>query len=145
MVMCGRRLVEKPARSHWSFLRLRSPSSCTVADLRCNLLWESDSSLVIGWYDTVMILNIKARPILPTGRISPGQPVRVGEIAVRWKADCVISGLYPFDMNSIALLGYVTIGGEELEDEEEPAQDKQDEVSDVAVRRTLRESIDADS
>lgn len=121
-----------------------SPSFAAVADLRCNLLWESDSSLVIGWFDTVMILQIKARPLPPSGRISPGQPTRyeglhssclfhpagthasnvhcvdrVGEIAVRWKADCVISGMYPFDVDSMALLGYVTIGREDFEDDDE--------------------------
>lgn len=105
-------------------------------DLRCSLLWESETSLLIGWFDTFMVLQIKARApgttperLPPTSAASsspasssssassssPSRPSsaqrgsRVGEMTVRWKADCVISGLWPFDVDSVALLGYVSL------------------------------------
>jgi hypothetical protein len=41
----------------------------------------------------------------------------VGEITWTWQADCALSGVYPFDAESVALLGYVTVEEEELRGE----------------------------
>jgi hypothetical protein len=30
-----------------------------VEDVRCNLYWERDTCLLIGWFDSVMLLEIK--------------------------------------------------------------------------------------
>lgn len=111
-----------------------------VADLRCSLLWESDTSLLIGWFDTFIVLQIKPRGDGPGASpgvgvvargASPGAPtLRVGEITVRWKADCVISGLSPFDVDSVAVLGYVSlVEGDDDDDEGGPEEERrQDEA-----------------
>lgn len=44
----------------WPLLTLfLVPVSCAVEDVRCNLYWERDTCLLIGWFDSVMLLEIK--------------------------------------------------------------------------------------
>jgi hypothetical protein len=103
----------------------------TVGALRCSLLWESDTSLLVGWYDTVLLLQIKPRADISASattssspaRTAAQQPTRLGEITLRWRTDCVISGLFPFDGDSVALLGYVSV----LEDDDSEAEDEDEQ------------------
>lgn len=61
-----------------------------------------------------------------------------------WRqVDCVISGLYPFDVESIAVLGYVTEEEEEEEDEEEDGDRRRQLPTDQEVslgRHATRQS-----
>lgn len=125
-----------------------------VGALRCSLLWESDTSLLIGWYDTVLLLQIKPRAdisslnttttaataaasraglTMPPPPPQQQQPTRLGEITLRWRTDCVISGLFPFDADSVAVLGYVSVlEEEESEDEEEEGPSDGDDAGAAA-------------
>jgi hypothetical protein len=38
---------------------------------------------------------------------------------LRWRTDCVISGLFPFDADSVAVLGYVSVLEEDSDEEED--------------------------
>lgn len=53
---------------------------CVVEDVRCNLYWEKDHLLLIGWFDSVMLLEIKT---LSGGR-------KIGSV-MEWKV-CVGEG-----------------------------------------------------
>ncbi len=111
-------------------------------------MWESDTSLLVGWYDTVLLLQIKpradaARPGASSSSSSSSspsrlqqqrqqqqqqQPTRLGEISLRWRTDCVISGLFPFDADSVAVLGYVSV----LEDDDDDGNSGDDEGEDAS-------------
>ena len=110
-------------------------------ELRCSLVWESETVLLIGWFDTFIVLQVKPR--VEGGREGgveggTGRMLRMGEIGVRWKADCVISGVFPFDVDSVAVLGYVALV--EGEDEDEAEDEDEDRVS---FERRIRNGIGA--
>ncbi|GAB5034467.1 vacuolar protein sorting 41 [Nannochloropsis oceanica] len=100
-------------------------------ELRCSLVWESETVLLIGWFDTFIVLQVKPR--VEGGREGgleggAGRMLRMGEIVVRWKADCVICGVFPFDVDSVAILGYVGLVEGEDDDEDEAENEDEDSM-----------------
>ncbi|CAM9102429.1 unnamed protein product [Chrysoparadoxa australica] len=68
------------------------------------LHWETDTRLLLGWSDTVMLLQVTGSG---TGFGSKGRGARqrAAEIVVMWQADMSIRGISPFQADSLVLLG----------------------------------------
>ena len=83
----------------------------TDLPFRCQLFWESDSSLFMAWSLTVQVLEV----CLVSSDLSPdAEPRRCAQITKRWSVerDCSICGLAPFDAESVAVLCFVRNGAD---------------------------------
>ncbi|RCH83374.1 Vacuolar protein sorting-associated protein 41, partial [Rhizopus stolonifer] len=91
------------------------PEGSPRADLyRCRLCWKNDSTLLIGWADTVKVAVIRSSP-------TTGQMTHYVEITHMFQTDYMISGIVPFN-DTLMLLSYIM--EEEEEEEEEDYQQK---------------------
>eukprot|EP01111_Echinosteliopsis_oligospora_P016112 TRINITY_DN6578_c0_g1_i1.p1 TRINITY_DN6578_c0_g1~~TRINITY_DN6578_c0_g1_i1.p1 ORF type:complete len:893 (+),score=224.14 TRINITY_DN6578_c0_g1_i1:30-2708(+) len=81
----------------------RPPGSPRPDLYRCNLCWENDHTLMIGWANSVKIGLIKERTDPGSGM---GLPVHYVEIIAMFQTDYFISGLAPFG-EYLAVLAYV--------------------------------------
>ncbi|KAI8921093.1 hypothetical protein DFJ77DRAFT_448518 [Powellomyces hirtus] len=82
----------------------RPPNSPRADLFRCNLVWKSDSQLLIGWADSVKLCVIKERSKMD---VSSGLPSRYVEIVCQFRTDFIVSGIAPLDAD-IVLLSYMT-------------------------------------
>jgi hypothetical protein len=90
------------------------PEGSPRADLyKCRMCWKNDTTLLIGWADTVKVAVIK--PNL-NANIQAGQPNHFVEITTIFQTDYIISGIAPFN-DTLMLLSYIM--EEEDDDEEE--------------------------
>ena len=129
--------------------RMGSTRAFDVRACRCHLFWEvPEKTLLVGWGDCWMVVQITTRVVMPAGAGSsassanggiaskaPQTKVRCAEIiALHYTQDHVISGICAFG-EDIALLAYVP--PEELhEDESSDDEDYIIAISDAAsIRR----------
>lgn len=93
------------------------PEGSPRADLyKCRMCWKNDTTLLIGWADTVKVAVIKPQP-----NPAQGQPSHYAEIITMFQTDYMISGIAPFN-DTLMLLSYI------LEDEQENNAETQDPV-----------------
>jgi vacuolar protein sorting-associated protein 41 len=72
------------------------PENCPRADLfKCNLHWQDDSTLLIGWADHIKVARIRARPRSATNAASANLPPLLVEITAIFQLDCMVSGIVP--------------------------------------------------
>jgi hypothetical protein len=72
------------------------PVDCPRADLfKCNLYWQDDSTLLIGWADHIKVARIRARPRVATNAASANLPPLLVEITAVFHLDCMVSGIVP--------------------------------------------------
>ncbi|KAJ3067866.1 Vacuolar protein sorting-associated protein 41, partial [Podochytrium sp. JEL0797] len=96
------------------FAYVDRPVGSPRADLyRCNLCWKDDTTLMIGWADSVKICVIKERAKSDT-TITPALPIpgtalpsKYVEIICEFRTDFIISGIAPL-RGQIALLSFIT-------------------------------------
>ncbi|KAI9281912.1 hypothetical protein BY458DRAFT_468772 [Sporodiniella umbellata] len=89
------------------------PDGSPRADLyKCRLCWKNDTTLLIGWADTVKVAIVRSNP-------TTGPMAHYVEIVQMFQTDYMISGIVPFN-DTIILLSYLM--EEEDEEENEPVQ-----------------------
>lgn len=94
------------------------PEGSPRADLyKCRMCWKNDTTLLIGWADTVKVAVIKPK----VGPVPAGQPGHFVEITTIFQTDYMISGIAPFN-DTLMLLSYILEEDEEEEIEEEVEQ-----------------------
>ncbi|KAI8920586.1 hypothetical protein BC831DRAFT_515430 [Entophlyctis helioformis] len=75
------------------------------ADLfRCSICWTSDTSLLIGWADSVKVIEIKERS---KQDVASGMSPKYVEVVHQFQTEFVVCGIAPLK-ESLLLLGYVT-------------------------------------
>ncbi|KAG0184699.1 Vacuolar protein sorting-associated protein 41, partial [Apophysomyces sp. BC1034] len=81
------------------------PEGSPRADLyKCRMCWKNDTTLLIGWADTVKIAVVKEKPKQSQ---SQGQPAHFVEIVSMVQTDYIICGIAPFN-DTLLLLAYIT-------------------------------------
>ncbi|XP_054269430.1 vacuolar protein sorting-associated protein 41 homolog [Macrosteles quadrilineatus] len=71
---------------------------------RCNLCWKDATTLLVGWVDTVRILNVRRRTHTEMA-LTPDWPQFVVEIVLSFQTDFLICGVGPLD-SQLVVLGY---------------------------------------
>ncbi|KAI8088964.1 uncharacterized protein BX664DRAFT_263200 [Halteromyces radiatus] len=80
------------------------PAGSPRADLyKCRLVWKNDTTLMIGWADTVKVAVIKEKP---KQLQTQGQPSHYMEIVTMFQTEYIISGISPFN-DTILILAYM--------------------------------------
>ena len=75
------------------------PADSPRADLfKCNLHWQDESTLLIGWADQIKVARVRARPRKSSASNLP--PLLV-EITAVFQLDCMISGIVPHPMTQL--------------------------------------------
>ncbi|KAI8332834.1 hypothetical protein BC941DRAFT_462763 [Chlamydoabsidia padenii] len=90
------------------------PAGSPRPDLyKCRLVWKNDTTLMIGWADTVKVavLKEKAKHLQ-----QQGQPTHYMEIITMFQTEYIISGIAPFN-DTILLLAYIHDDDEEASSE----------------------------
>eukprot|EP01113_Clastostelium_recurvatum_P018176 TRINITY_DN2143_c0_g1_i1.p1 TRINITY_DN2143_c0_g1~~TRINITY_DN2143_c0_g1_i1.p1 ORF type:complete len:931 (-),score=291.81 TRINITY_DN2143_c0_g1_i1:56-2848(-) len=85
------------------------PKGSPRADMyRCHLCWESDSTLLIGWADSVKIGQVKERNLTELGPAAAahGLPTRYVEIVALFQTDYIVAGIAPFG-EYLTILAYI--------------------------------------
>ena len=72
------------------------PADAPRADLfKCNMHWQDDSTLLIGWADRIKVARIRARPRTTTSSASANVPPLLVEITAVFQLDCMVAGIVP--------------------------------------------------
>ncbi|KAL9936540.1 hypothetical protein V8E36_004608 [Tilletia maclaganii] len=107
----GVRIYNTATQSRITFIP--APSADIRADLyRCTLLWQDDTTLIIGWGQVIKIATIKERRTRPStsgsavSSSNEGKAQVYAEITSILQLDCMISGLAPYGLD-ILTLAYV--------------------------------------
>ncbi|ORZ22629.1 hypothetical protein BCR42DRAFT_172424 [Absidia repens] len=103
------------------------PAGSPRPDLyKCRLVWKNDTTLMIGWADTVKVAVLKEKP---KHLQLQGQPAHYMEIITMFQTEYIISGISPFN-DTILLLAYML-------DEEETSSADYDAENPAFQRRRL--------
>ncbi|CAO3594593.1 unnamed protein product [Absidia cylindrospora] len=103
------------------------PAGSPRPDLyKCRLVWKNDTTLMIGWADTVKVAVLKEKP---KHLQLQGQPAHYMEITTMFQTEYIISGISPFN-DTILLLAYML-------DEEETSSADYDAENPAFQRRRL--------
>ncbi|KAJ3030993.1 UNVERIFIED_CONTAM: Vacuolar protein sorting-associated protein 41, partial [Siphonaria sp. JEL0065] len=94
------------------FAYIDRPPGSPRADLyRCNLCWQDDETLMIGWADSVKIGVIKDRvkteSVLGTTAMGVSVPSKFVEIVCEFRTDFIVSGIAPL-RGQIVLLSFIS-------------------------------------
>ncbi|KAG1220949.1 hypothetical protein G6F35_006336 [Rhizopus arrhizus] len=106
------------------------PQASPRADLyKCRLCWKNDTTLLIGWADTVKVAVIRSH-------LNPavGQPAHYVEITQMFATDYMISGISPFN-DTLMLLSYI------IEDEDDEDKLEEDELGQRRKRLAMRPEL----
>ena len=72
------------------------PADAPRADLfKCNMHWQDDSTLLIGWADQIKVARIRARPRTTASSASANIPPLLVEITAVFQLDCMVAGIVP--------------------------------------------------
>lgn len=83
----------------------------SVGVLRCHLTWETESSLLIGWGDCIMNMQIVKEDDLGNSAhsVSAQKKAVNVECTMAWELDCCVTcGIVPLDSDHVAVLGIAT-------------------------------------
>eukprot|EP00003_Mantamonas_plastica_P008957 TRINITY_DN1809_c0_g2_i1.p1 TRINITY_DN1809_c0_g2~~TRINITY_DN1809_c0_g2_i1.p1 ORF type:complete len:753 (+),score=264.63 TRINITY_DN1809_c0_g2_i1:263-2521(+) len=80
----------------------RPPKSPRADMYPCNLCWESDNILLIGWADSVKVAQIKEKP---KHEQTSNMPSRYVEIVALFQTDYYVAGIAPYG-NNLVILAY---------------------------------------
>jgi hypothetical protein len=95
--------VEKEIRVSF----IERPENCPPFDIcRCHLFWEDEQTLLIGWADSVKIVEIRDTQRTQGGQ-STNMPLRYAEIVSLFHVDYIVCGLSPWDDTNLAILAYI--------------------------------------
>ncbi|KAH6589434.1 hypothetical protein BASA61_005623 [Batrachochytrium salamandrivorans] len=87
------------------FGKIERPSDSPRADLfRCSICWKSDTIVLIGWADSVKVVEVKERS---KHDIASGLSPKYVEVVHQFRTDFIVSGIGPLG-DSLVLLGYIT-------------------------------------
>ncbi|KAL2920015.1 Vacuolar protein sorting-associated protein 41 [Polyrhizophydium stewartii] len=87
------------------FGKIERPENSPRADMfRCSICWKSDTTVLIGWADSVKIIEIKERS---KHDIASGLSPKYVEVSHQFRTDFIVSGIGPLG-DSLVLLGYIT-------------------------------------
>lgn len=90
----GVKIYDTHSQSRITFID--RPADSPRADLfKCNLHWQDESTLLIGWADQIKVARVRARPRKSSA--SNLSPLLV-EITAVFQLDCMISGIVPHPM-----------------------------------------------
>lgn len=93
------------------------PEGSPRADLyKCRMCWKNDTTLLIGWADTVKVAVIK-----PKANLAQGQPAHFVEIVTMFQTEYIISGIAPFN-DTLMLLSYLLAEEEQQDTEKDDTQ-----------------------
>ncbi|CEP10790.1 hypothetical protein [Parasitella parasitica] len=95
------------------------PEGSPRADLyKCRMCWKNDTTLLIGWADTVKVAVVK-----PNVNPAQGQPAHYVEITAMFQTDYIISGIAPFN-DTLVLLSYLLEEEDKERDSENTASQR---------------------
>lgn len=115
------------------------PEGSPRADLyKCRMSWKNDTTLLIGWADTVKVAEIKHR-----SNPAPGQPNHYVEITTIFQTDYIISGIAPFN-DTLMLLSYILEDEDEEEDETNVGRKRLAAKPELHIINSDNEEISAD-
>ena len=100
------------------------PNSCRGrSDLSCHLTWEGDARLLIGWADSIRIVEIRRRR-LPSGKIQS-----IAEIVGLFRTPYFVCGVVVCGPDALAILSLTPRGlfSDEEEDGEEEEEEEEEE------------------
>lgn len=98
----GVRVYDLVEKCSLGLIKWEEPKEAQLADFRCNLLWNN-STLFIGWAETIRICAIRKRNILEVStRNLPGFIV---DPISTFKTEFYICGLAPLEKNQLVVLG----------------------------------------
>lgn len=113
------------------------PEGSPRADLyKCRMCWKNDTTLLIGWADTVKVAVIKPKP-----NPMQGQPSHFVEITTIFQTDYMISGIAPFN-DTLMLLSYIL--EDEVEDESNMGRKRLAAKPELHIINADNEEISAD-
>ena len=84
----------------------------TISSLRPSLLFERSDSLLVGWGDCLMGMQVLTASPAPTASADGGPPPKVAHpksvsMTMAWELDCVACDVVPLDETHVAVLGLV--------------------------------------
>ena len=93
LVLQGVRIYDHVSQGHLAFID--RPADSPRADLfKCNLYWQDDSTLLIGWANIIKVARMRTRSGT-NDTPSSGLPSLLVEITAVFKLDCMVAGLVP--------------------------------------------------
>ncbi|CAG8459764.1 7650_t:CDS:10 [Paraglomus occultum] len=107
------------------------PSDSPRADLyRCNLCWRSDTTLMIGWADSIRVAIVRDTP---RQEILQGKPPLYAEIIAQITTDFIVCGIAPF-RDMMLLLAYPTADIHQHEETDDPEKQKRQKARPPELR-----------
>ncbi|KAL5032706.1 hypothetical protein BDV3_001256 [Batrachochytrium dendrobatidis] len=87
------------------FGRIERPQDSPRADLfRCSICWKSDTTILVGWADSVKVIEIKERS---KHDVASGLSPKYVDVVYQFRTDFIVSGISPLG-DALVLLGYIT-------------------------------------
>uniref|UniRef100_A0A182IX16 Uncharacterized protein n=1 Tax=Anopheles atroparvus TaxID=41427 RepID=A0A182IX16_ANOAO len=86
------------------FIQWEEPKEGKLTDYRCNLNWSNDTTLLIGWVDTVRICVIRKRNAIEVS--TRNLPVHIVDPMSTFQTDFYICGIAPLETVQLVVLGY---------------------------------------
>ena len=119
------------------------PADAPRADLfKCNMHWQDDSTLLIGWADQIKVARIRARPRTTTSSASANTPPLLVEITAVFQLDCMVAGIIPhhsgqelLSLTSFLIIAYTP---PDTSFYNEATEDRAQQAKKVAERPELR-------
>jgi hypothetical protein len=98
----GVRVYDLIEKCSLGLIKWEEPKNGSLADYRCNLLW-SNSTLFIGWAETIRICVIRKRNLSEiSARNLPGYII---DVITTFKTEFYICGIAPLENNQLVVLG----------------------------------------
>lgn len=91
--MQGVKIYDQSSQSRIAYID-RPADSPRAEVFKCNLHWQDDSTLIIGWADLIKVARIRARARNSDSGSGSLPPLMV-EITAVFKLDCMIAGIVP--------------------------------------------------
>ncbi|CAG2062815.1 unnamed protein product [Timema podura] len=104
----GVRVYDITAKHSLGLIKWNRNIDVSPEHFRCNLCWKTETTLLVGWVDTVRVCKIRKRSQLEIN--SRDDPEFVVQQVSMFKTDFYICGIGPLDSN-LVILGY----GKELD------------------------------
>lgn len=99
----GVRVYDLNERCSLGLIKWEEPRIGRLSDFRCNLKWSNNSTLLIGWAETIRICVIRKRNVIEVS--SRNLPCFICDPVSTFQTEFYISGLAPLDENQLVVLG----------------------------------------
>lgn len=99
----GVRVYDLNERCSLGLIKWEEPKVGLLSDFRCNLKWKNNSTLLIGWAETIRICVIRKRNIIEVS--TRNLPCFICDPVSTFQTEFFISGLAPLEENQLVVLG----------------------------------------